>query len=42
MAGERMRWLKLVAKVLAALVALALLASGVAALVYRDHPAAAG
>ena len=40
MAGERMRWLKLVAKVLAALVALALLASGVAALVYRDHPAA--
>ena len=35
-----MRWLKVVAKVLGALVALALLAFGIAALIHRDHPAA--
>ena len=35
-----MRWLKLLAKALGALVASALLAFGVAALIYRDHPAA--
>ena len=35
-----MRWLKLVAKLLGGLVAVGALALGIAAVVYRDHPAA--
>ena len=35
-----MRWLRSVAKVLGALLAVAVLAFGIAAVVYRDHPAA--